>query len=109
MANFTIKQGDTLPTLEATIIAPVGQSPTIPGGSTAVFKMSSVDTGIEVVSAAATITDFTLGKLTYTWAPGNTAAAGDYNAQFVITTPGGQLTVPNNRFLALTVTPTLTP
>ena len=108
MADFTIKQGDTLPWLEVTVVPPPGKSPAIPMGSTVAFKMrQKFNPKTTTVTAAGVIDDFDLGKMHYEFnGTTDNSQPGPYEGEFIITKAGGgQLTVPNNGSIEILVEP----
>lgn len=109
MSTFEIKQGDTLPVLGPVSLYESNATPStpIPGGSSVVMRLQPY-TGGPLVSLAgvASIDDPVAWTVTYTWAPADTAAPGAYRADFVLTTPSGQITFPTN-FITVWVRPAL--
>lgn len=87
-ADFTIKQGDLLPAISASLTDSTGAAVDLTGASAA-FVLRSSTAAAPVVNAAATVTAATAGKVSYSWATGNTGTAGDYQAEWIITFPGG--------------------
>lgn len=103
MADFTIKQGDTLPPIGATLKDAAGAALDLTGASVR-FHMrpggesaASVDQVCEIVDAAA-------GKVRYAWQVGDTDAPGSYVAEFEVTFSDGRvLTIPNTTNLKIKI------
>lgn len=83
MSTFFIKKRDTSPAFQVTL---KDASDTVVDltGSTIRFHMVT-PTGTTVIDASATIVTATAGVCKYVWASGDTASAGDYNAEFEVT------------------------
>jgi len=102
METFTIKQGDTFPTLVATLKDPSGQ-PVNLSNSTITFKMVDV-TGVVKVSAPATGIDPSNGRVSYSWSTQDTEDFGDYKAVFEVTNQQNKKeTYPNTQPLAVMI------
>lgn len=100
MADFTIKQNDTLPTLTAQVVTVQDGSETVfdlTDGSTVVFSMKrlSSDGTVMVDNGAATFFDAANGKVRYSWNEADTALLGKYTGEFkIIKNDGSQLSPP---------------
>lgn len=102
-AATTIKKGDRLPVLSATLKS--GGSAIDLTGAGVVFRMTS---GATTVTGTCTIVDATAGRVEYPWASGDTDVAGQYRGEFVITHSDGKLqTLPSHGYLKIFVTDTL--
>lgn len=102
MADFTIKRGDTLPVIAATLADENG--PIDLTGATVRFHLRTALTGEIAVDGAATVTDADAGTVEYEWEAGDTAVDGDYRAEWEITFSGGAtLTCPNDTDTTLTI------
>jgi len=99
---FTIKQGDTSPSLVANLVTPSRQ-PVFLGGASVLFHMRGRrSTG--VLTAAATVVDAETGQVRYDWAEGDTAVAGDFEAEFEVTYADGSVeTFPNEGYIDITI------
>lgn len=102
--DFVLAVGDTLPKLEAQLInsktgAPIGDLT----GATVVFnyKAKGDPTWIPITTVA--IIDAAKAIVEVTWNPGDTDTPGEYDMQFVVTFPTGQMTVPNHGCLSLSI------
>ncbi|MFQ5524258.1 MAG: BppU family phage baseplate upper protein [Acidimicrobiia bacterium] len=90
MATETLKQDDTSPALDYTILDDSNQVVDLTG-ATVVFYMQDED-GVTVVNgASATITDAANGKVEYQWQAADTDTAGIFKGEFVVTFPDGTI------------------
>src|SRR5437867_7896850 len=89
MADFAIKQNDTLPALLATLYQGLGIPQDLSGASVTV-RMETL-AGITVVNeGACTIIGVpTAGQVQYAWQATDTATAGTYRGEFHVTFAGG--------------------
>lgn len=100
---FTIKQYNTVPSLEATLLDYLGQ-PVVLTGATVNFSMRSQDNPTLVVSGVATIVDALTGKVAYQWGAANTNTAGSYIGEFSVTyANGGYESFPNGDYIQIHV------
>lgn len=106
MSAFSIKQGDTLPVLEATITKADGSALDLTNATAVVFRMRNVNArpaGTFKVNAAATFVDKPNGIVRYTFTAADTNAPGSYAGEFVVSFGGDQQTVPTVGYLAVSV------
>lgn len=100
MADFELRQGDSGRVLQVHVLNADGSDPTLPPGTTAVFRMVSktghVVTGAAVLSNPAGLT--TNNLLAFTFVAGSTDVVGCYDAEFIATYPssGGTETFPTS-------------
>lgn len=108
MTDFFIKKGDTLPRIESTLKYSTGAAVNLTGASQVQFTYKHKQQS-EVTIKTGTIIDATLGKVAYSWQPGDTAIIGDYQAEWQITfSGGGILTIPNDgTFIEFRIVPSL--
>lgn len=112
MSDFSIRAGDRLPIIAATITdgrpAP-GHPNGLPvnlAGATVAFVMRSIDAATPILEAPAIVTDPAGGKVAYAWAAGDTATPGGYFAEWQITfSDGRRLTVPNGSAIDIEARP----
>lgn len=100
---FTIKQFNTLPLLEATLLDPNNQ-PVDLSNAQVVFTMRSRDNDTLVVDGDAIVIDELEGKVAYPWSPTDTFVPGAYNGEFVVTyQDGGIESFPNSTYIQIHV------
>lgn len=104
-ADITVRSGDTLPVVSATLTGP-GVNLSTPGVGV-VFQWVD-DQGV-VQSRVGQITNANAGGVQYAWAPGDTdITPGTYNALWIVKySDGTSVSVPNDHFYSLLVTPRL--
>lgn len=109
MADFTIKRGDRLPTIVATLYDAAGAAVNLTS-TTVVFLMTDVTADMgstPKVSAVATPdADQTTnrGRCEYAWATDDTDTAGRYRGEFEVTFSSGKKeTFPNRGYLLIAV------
>ncbi len=88
-------QNDTLPTLTGTLVDNNGVPVDLTFAISVTFSMSSRDGRKVIVDAPVTILAPSAGRVEYVWLTGDTANAGDYTFDFVVTFPSGRLTFTN--------------
>lgn len=97
MIEFYIKTGDTETPFVCTLKD--DRTPINLSGSSVQFKMQPTGGGALAVDAPADILDAAAGLVGYFWQTGDTATAGTYRAEWVVTAPDGdQYTVPANGY-----------
>lgn len=102
MATFTIKQGDALPVLVATLKNPLGV-PVNLSSSTVTFRMADIN-GTVKISSPVTEVDFANGRVSYIWLEGDTSEAGNFRAEFeVINSQGKKETYPNTQPITISI------
>ncbi len=90
MASFFLKQDDTAPVLQYTVLDEDKVAIDLTG-STVTFYMQD-ENGIEVISGAVvTITDASNGVVEYSWIAADSDVAGIFFAEFVIVFSGGTI------------------
>lgn len=106
MPSFSMKRGDTSPTLEYETGVFEDGSGVFVGASATFFMKSQLDASL-LVSGSATIADID-GVLHYAWTAGDTDVVGPYDAEFEVTYLGGRVeTFPRastDPYLTVTVT-----
>lgn len=107
-ADFQIKQGDILPLLTDTLTYNNGSAANL-AGATVNFVMRSMTLSKVTTNAAATVTNAATGSVQYTFTATDTAAAGLYQACWVVTFSGGQQqTWPTDGYIDIWIEPNLT-
>lgn len=108
MNIFTIKRGDTLPAIVTTLNEHAGAID-LSGCSVALFLAGILETDDEL-EFAAEVTDADTGAVQYQWESGDTDVSGVYQAEWQVTTAGGDiLTVPNAGYDAVWIRDDLGP
>lgn len=106
--DFAIKQGDTLPALLDTLTYTDGTAADLTG-ATVTFVMRSLTAVGPATNAAATILAPTLGTISYTFTAQDTANAGMFMANWVVTFPGGSMgTWPTDGYIEINIEENLT-
>jgi hypothetical protein len=87
--DFTIKQGDTGPSLVGTLLDGHRAIVALPDGSSVAFRMtpSGLPAGRPVLTHAARIADALNGVVAYDWQSGDTSHVGAYTGDFHVTFP----------------------
>ncbi len=105
---FTIKKGDTLPVINATLTTgptAQSQSPVDLTTQTAIaLVIKPVTGGAATRLTGAVVGSPVNGNVKYTWQAGDTATAQTYNAEWEITFGAGNIqTFPNDSFFQIVV------
>lgn len=104
MADFYIKQNDTLPAIVSTL-ADATYTPVNLTGATVTFSMVSQGGTVVISKKTATVNNAVGGQVQYAWAAGDTATADVYLAEWEVTFAGGGVeTFPNDSSLRIQVT-----
>lgn len=106
MDTFYIKQGDTLPAIEAILTGPPDPlDPEHPDGRPIDLEHAQVRFQMgRYVDAPAEIVDSKKGHVRYSWMPGDTDVPGAHKAEFVVELPtGGRQTVPNSGYIMVVI------
>jgi hypothetical protein len=103
---FSIKRGDTSPSIRATLKDAAGQPIPLTGASVR-FHMRAKGAADVTVDAAAAIVDPD-GEVRYDWEPGDTASAGWHEAEWEVTYADGAVeTFPNRGSTPILIDPDL--
>ena len=89
-ASFTMKQGDTLPAMIGTLSDAVGVVD-LTLASSVFLHVVHASTGVVVVNAACTVVNAVGGKVSYAWQSADTAVAGDFEFEFLVTWSNGAM------------------
>jgi hypothetical protein len=107
MPDWTMKQDDTRPVLTRYLLQTIdaATSPIALTAASAVrFIMRHQGAPAVIATGIATITTPASGYVTYTWASGQTATAGTYDAEWEIQwADGGYQTVPNDTYMTVEI------
>lgn len=107
MADFTLKAGDTSPSITATLTDENDQPVTLTG-STVRFHMASSPGAEPTVDTDAEVTSGETGEVRYTWTPADTAEHGLYYAEFEVTYSDNSVeTFPNDGYITVYIAPQL--
>lgn len=102
MADYTLKQHDTWPPIQATLRDAAG--PINLTTATTVKLLLKTITGSVSVVGTCTVVNASGGVVSYSWIPADTATANSYNGEFEITWSDGKLTtVPNDSYFTVEV------
>jgi hypothetical protein len=104
--DHTIKQGDRVPELTATLTDAAGAPVNLTGNVGVVFRLTSVDslTGTPKVNASAVVDSPTLATVHYAWAGTDTDTPGLYFGEFQLTWGDGRTTTfPNDGNLLIKI------
>ena len=95
--EFSIKQGDTRPIIQGTVLAPVSLT-----GATVRFLMRLRSDASSKVAAAGVVTSVL--TMEYSWVAADTDTPGIYEAEFEVTFSNGKIeTYPNFEYIIVTV------
>ncbi len=105
MADVTLVQGDTRPSLEAVLKLRRTDGPLVLTTASAVkFQMRQVDDRAYTVNRAAVVVDAATGSVRYDWQTNDLSIYGEYVCQWEITwSDGTKQTVPESAPNTLTV------
>lgn len=90
MADVTIKQGDTAPSLAATLEDGAGNAVSLVG-ATVRFRMKPIGGGSLVMDGAAVVVSAAAGTVRYDWQATDTQTAGLYLGEFEADFGAGQV------------------
>lgn len=109
MADFSLKQNDTWPPLEATLTDQDGPIDLSAALGVRLLLKGQRRTSPAIVAGLCTILDpKTDGNVVYNWVPADTAVADLFNAEFEITWSDGSVqSVPNDRYFFVDIKPDL--
>lgn len=104
-----MKQGDQLPVAAGRLLDGAGNPVDISGGAQVRFKMRAVgSTGTPKVNAVAVIdddgTEELRGLVHYDWLGTDTDTAGEFEAEFEVTSGGKVATFPNPGYQSIVIT-----
>lgn len=101
MSSFSIKKGDLVPAITATLLQ--NNTPIDLTTATGVrFAMRA--RGVTKIDGAAAIVSAAAGTVKYQWVGTDTDTADVYQVEWQITWPAGKQTIPNSGYDTVTVT-----
>lgn len=107
MATISLKKGDRLPKLRATLTDSDGAALNLSGASV-VFRMRLRFSATALkVNAAATIIDAAAGVVEYSWGATDTDTEGAFDGEFAVTLGGLLETVPGSGSVLVVIEPIL--
>ncbi|HHY42578.1 MAG TPA: BppU family phage baseplate upper protein [Thermoanaerobacterales bacterium] len=99
---FVIKQGDTLPMLEAQLFDPDGNPLNLDLCGVHFYMKNRYSS--ETINKQASIKDIENGIVQVIWEDGDTSKAGIYQCEFEVNMPDGSIiTVPNDGYFLLQI------
>lgn len=105
-ADFYIKRGATLPKLKVTMADSAGAAVDLSLASVS-FRLRPVDASSPTLSRSATVVSAATGVAEYAWQVGDTATAGSYVGEFVVSANGATQVVPSARLLRIEIVDSL--
>jgi hypothetical protein len=106
--EFNIKVGDRLPYLAATLLDGDGAPVDLSTALSVALRMRLQTSDTPVFTTNCVVTSAANGRVEYRWAAGNTATAGDYYGEFVVSWPGPLVqTIPNAGAFRIKISGTL--
>lgn len=100
MADIIMKKGDSLPSIQATLIMPDGADLSL--ATSVTFQFEPIGGG-SVVSGLCVVVDALNRKVRYDWGGSDTVNAGDFRAEFLVNFSGRQERFPNDGYLSLKI------
>lgn len=103
MTEISMRQGTTLPVLQATVKDDNGDVIDLSTVTSVVFRMYGND-GVKIDNVAASVVSASEGTIKYEWASGDTDTVASYNAHFKLTfVSGGIMIAPSRNTLNIEV------
>lgn len=100
MPNFSIKRGDTSPSLKTFLRNPDGEKEDLNSIQSLKFKMQDPSTEEVIVNSSANVMNADEGKVSYSWTSSDTAEAGHFIGEFEVTWSTGKTeTFPNTEYI----------
>jgi hypothetical protein len=105
---YTIKQNDTVPDINASLVEADLSPIDLTSASSVYFIMRASGTvGDPKVKDTCTITDAVNGQVQYLWQTGDTDTAGTFDVEFEIHWGTEIQTVPNDTYITIKIVPDL--
>lgn len=101
---FNLKQNDTSPSIQTTLLDGNGLAVDITGNLGVTFHMRNSE-GTVIIDTAATVVTADFGIVRYDWDAADTATAGTFQAEFEVTYSDGKVeTFPNASYIEVIIT-----
>jgi hypothetical protein len=102
---FVVKEGDRLPSLEATLQDEDGMAVDLTTASSVSFSMRDMFTGTIIINlGSAVIVTAASGAVRYDWGTSDTTTIGTYEAEFKVTWNSGKVSrYPANGYLTIQI------
>lgn len=100
-ADFQLKKGDRLPSLQATLVDPTAAADI--SAATGVTFAMKLQGGTTIVTGAMVVVAAQPAKVRYDWGVADTLTVGIYNAEIVVNFSGKDRTYPNGSFFTVEV------
>lgn len=108
MSDFQIKRGDRLPVLEATLLDSDGKPLNLATASTVQLRLRERSASTTALTGTCVITGAGRGEVEYRWGASDTASAGTFDAELVVTWSDGRVqTVPSRGVLKVIINQSL--
>lgn len=102
MADFTLKQNDTWPPLEA-VLTDANGAVNLTGASVRMI-LKSAGAGSTVIQGACTIVSAVEGRVRYTWLAADTSLVNTLSGEFEVTWGDGKITTfPNDGYFTVEI------
>jgi len=108
MADFTIKQGDILPVLTYSVVTDAGAAVNLTTATGVKFVMRAITATAPTTNATATVVTAATGAVSYSFTGIDSATAGHYQGQFIVTWPAGQQAFPTTGYLDISIEENIT-
>lgn len=101
---FNLKQNDTSPAIQTTLIDGDGLPVDITGNLGVRFHVRDAE-GTVIIDTAATVVNASEGVVLYEWLPSDTATVGTFQGEFEVTYVDGKVeTFPNSSYINIIIT-----
>jgi len=101
---FNLKQNDTSPSIQTTLLDGNGLPVDISGNLGVTFHMRNSE-GTVIIDTAATVVTAASGIVRYDWDAADTATSGTFQAEFEVTYSDGKVeTFPNASYIQVIIT-----
>lgn len=106
-ADFIIKKGDTLPSIQSYLLDEDGTAVNLTANSGVMFIFRPAST-LVAQSGVATVVNATTALVQYNWVTGDTNTVGAMQAEWRVDFSGRKMTFPNNDYIDIDVIDNLT-